>query len=171
VESNNGCVEQTTKVIRVGIRPTVDFEWTKICSEHETTLFTDKTTTGPFSAINTYQWNFGDGSAVHPASAGTSVFPEGGSYKDPEHEYSTFQVYDVRLTVSTTDGCTAFTDKKVVILQYARPTPSNGYFTDFELGPGSWVSLPIVTPGSEINSWSFTNPSSDPNGIAMDAAR
>src|SRR5690606_24640182 len=105
----------------------------------------------------------GDGSVSHAPSAPGDAFPEGGTYKNPNHQYNAFQVYDVRLTVSTDDGCIASKENKVVILDYNIPTPTNGYFTDFEAGEGSWVSLPI---GTGANSWQF----GQPDGNTINAA-
>ena len=65
VTTSQGCSHDTTKVIRVGPLPDVDFTWSKVCSGLEVTEFRDATSTiGNYSAISEYEWNFGDGDVL-----------------------------------------------------------------------------------------------------------
>jgi len=94
-------------------------------------------------------WDFGDGSApVLTGPLGGSV-PGGthggstiGTFKDPEHKYGAFSTYNVKLTVTTNDGCTNALTQKVFILPYNTVQPAAGlaYTEDFELNPGGWIA-------------------------------
>jgi PKD repeat protein len=160
VETDQGCFHDTTRIVRVGLEPQVDFIWKKICSGVETTEFQDVTVTSEFSSIREYEWDFGDGDILpfgpsgDPVPSGTHGGATSGTYNDPNHKYDLFRVYDVKLTVHTNDGCTSSKTNKVYILDYSIPGPTSGYFTDFEAGPGTWV--PIATESD--TSWVFGSP-------------
>jgi hypothetical protein len=172
VETNNGCTSTVTEVVRIGLKPKLDFGWTKICSGLETTIFENKSVANDgFSTIVQYQWDFGDGTAVAAAGAPTDAFPTGGTYEDPRHTFNTYQVYPVTLSALTDDGCLADTTRQVYILSYETPLATTGYFNDFEINDGSWVPLPLADVDT-INSWvwgpvganTITPNSSGPNG-------
>jgi hypothetical protein len=139
----------------------VDFTWSKVCSGLEATEFKDKTTMpGTFaSPIKEYEWDFGDGDVLafgprdQNVPVGTHSNRTSGTYTNPNHGFTQFQVYDVRLTVNTDDGCTGTKLNKVFILDYSIPTASNGYNTDFENG-NDWVASAI----SSDTSWVFGIP-------------
>jgi hypothetical protein len=152
VETNNQCVASTTEIMRVGTKPFVNFAWSKICSGLETTQFSNLSATDGFSTITGYQWDFGDGTPVEPEGAPTDPFVTGGTYEDPDHAYSAYQIYDVRLTASTNDGCVADTTRQVYILNYETPQPTTGYYNDFEIQDASWVALPLPEEQKK-NSW------------------
>ena len=161
VTTSQGCSHDTTKVIRVGPLPNVDFTWSKVCSGLEVTEFRDATTTtANYSAISEYEWNFDDGdvlafgprnAAVPPATHGGRTT---GTYNNPNHDYNSFTTFNVQLTVNTEDGCTGTKQNDVIILDYVTPTASGGYSTDFETGSNPWV----VATTSISSSWIYGPP-------------
>ena len=161
VTTSQGCSHDTTKVIRVGPLPNVNFTWSKVCSGLEVTEFRDATTTtGNYSAISEYEWNFGDGDIlafgpkdqnVPPATHGGRTT---GTYTNPNHDYNSFTTFSVQLTVNTEDGCAGTKQNDVIILDYVTPTASGGYSTDFETGSNPWV----VATTSTNSSWIYGPP-------------
>jgi hypothetical protein len=157
VTTSQGCSHDTTRTIRVGPLPDVNFTWSKVCSGLEVTEFKDATTTpGGFSTIEEYEWDFGDGDVLPFGPSGQNV-PAGthggrttGTYTNPNHGYGTFSVFNVGLTVNTVDGCTGTKQNAVIILDYVTPSASGGYSTDFENGNDSWVSSAIASDTSWI---------------------
>jgi hypothetical protein len=141
VETNEGCKHDTVGTITVGKPPKVDFDVTKICSGDFTT-FTDKST--PFlNNIVAYSWDFDDLDTLGFGAKNKNVLPPfnhggktGGTYNNPTHKYSTFRIYNVKLNLLTDDGCTADTTKRIYILDYGAPVPTNAYLETFEGGSG-----------------------------------
>jgi hypothetical protein len=189
VTTNQGCVHDTTRVIRVSNPPKPDFTWSKICVETETTEFKDLSDPGIGNIIQ-YSWDFADGDTLgygvpnKAIPANTHGGQTSNTYKDPYHRYDDFQVYNVKLSIRTDDGCENAITKRIFILDYGKPTPTNGYYENFENGKGTWVetsshnsaaragqySWVFGTPaGSEVNSaysgvnawWTGGNPNAD----------
>ena len=176
-------------MIRVSNPPSPDFTWSKICVATETTEFKDLSNPGIGNIIQ-YSWDFADGDTLgygvpsKPVPANTHGGKTSNTYKDPYHRYDNFQIYNVRLSIKTDDGCENAITKRIFILDYGKPTATNGYYENFESGKGTWVetsshndlnkageySWVFGTPaGSEINSaysgvnawWTGGNPNSD----------
>ena len=161
VTTSQGCSHSTTKLIRVGPLPNVDFNWSKVCSGLEVTEFRDLTTTPlNYSQLSEYQWNFGDGDilALGPKDQNVPPGTHGGrttgTYNNPNHDYNSFTTFNVELTVETEDGCTGSKASDVIILDYVIPTASGGYETDFEIGSNPWV----VSTNSVNPSWVYGPP-------------
>jgi hypothetical protein len=161
VTTSQGCSHDTTKTIRVGPLPDVNFTWSKVCSGLEVTEFKDATTTpGNFSPIREYEWNFGDGDILTFGPRAQNVPPgthggrTTGTYANPNHDYNSFTTFTVQLTVNTDDGCTGTKQNNVIILDYVTPTASGGYKTDFETGSNPWV----IATSSTNPSWIYGPP-------------
>ncbi len=142
VTTDNGCAHDTTKLIRIGPVPEVNFAWTEFCNGDETE-FIDQTDAGISTIIN-YTWVFNDGnSAIGPAGQpipdGTNFNRTSGTYTNPKHQYDEPGQYNVTLTVETNDGCINSISRRTFILAYGTPSPTQGYFENFEAGPGTWV--------------------------------
>lgn len=91
VFSNFGCSDSVSKTITVYSNPAPSFSNTSVCNGN-TTQFTDSST--PVAGIlNSWAWNFGDGSPVNTA-------------QNPSHIYATGGIYNVTLIVSNSSGCT-----------------------------------------------------------------
>ena len=161
VTTSQGCSHDTTKLIRVGPLPNVNFTWSKVCSGLEVTEFKDFTTTPlGYSQISHYQWNFGDGDILAFGPRNQNVPPgthggrTTGTFTNPNHDYNSFTTFNVQLTVNTEDGCTGTKANDVIILDYVTPTASGGYSTDFEIGSNPWV----VSTTSSNSSWIYGPP-------------
>jgi hypothetical protein len=161
VTTSEGCSHDTTRVIRVGPLPNVDFTWSKICSGLEVTEFKDFSTTPlNYSQINDYQWDFGDGDILgfglrnQNVPGGTHGGRTTGTFNNPNHDYNSFTTFTVQLTVNTEDGCVGTKAHDVIILDYVTPTASGGYQTDFEIGSNPWV----VSTTSVNPSWVYGPP-------------
>ncbi|HEX8037605.1 MAG TPA: PKD domain-containing protein, partial [Chryseosolibacter sp.] len=166
VTTDQGCAHDTTRVIRVSNPPRPDFTWSKICVETETTEFKDLSNGGIGNIIE-YSWDFNDGDTLGygvPAKTvplGTHGGRTSNTYKDPHHRYGTFQVYNVKLSIRTDDGCENAITKRIFILDYARPTPTKGYYENFENGKGTWVETSSHLDKTKAGqySWVFGTPS------------
>jgi PKD repeat protein len=89
------------KQVDVSAKPTAKFIADTVCKGSLTT-FTDQSTVPPGSGtISGHFWEFGDG--------GTSV------QTNPTYQYSTAGTYPVKLTVTTTKGCTKDTTINVIV--------------------------------------------------------
>src|SRR5690606_15119216 len=183
VTTNQGCSNTAVKQLVIGPPPVVDFSWSGICSSQGTQFTNLSTIAGGFSTIESYQWDFGDGDqtlldlAGNPIPPGTHGGRTEGTYRDPLHQFATFNEYNVRLTAVTDVGCVMDTVKRVYILDYPIATPTTGYFEDFEQGNGTWFKTSLVgtswilgTPtGETINSaasggqawWTGLNPNAE----------
>jgi PKD repeat protein len=142
VTTDKGCAHDTTKVIRIGTVPIMNFTWSEFCNG-DATEFTDLTNPGISNIIN-YEWVFDDGNSIAGPTGGavppgTNGGRTSGVYSNPSHVYDNFNQYNVTLTVETDDGCINSISRRIFILAYGTPTPIAGYAEDFESGPGTWV--------------------------------
>ena len=93
VTTSNGCVNTITKQVQVWSRPIVMFSYTSPTCAGSPVTFTDISTTA-HGYITLRAWNFGDGSLQSGPSPSAS------------HTYTNGGIYQVRLTVTTSDNCT-----------------------------------------------------------------
>ncbi len=110
VETNKGCKNKLdTATIQIHHLPVPNFITPEICLSDPFALFTDSSTIGDNSQSQfTYSWNFGDLNA-NPGN------PNSSSAKNPQHRYISVGTYDVKLTVTSKDGCSKDTLKKFVV--------------------------------------------------------
>jgi gliding motility-associated-like protein len=102
----NGCKDTVTHTIEVFDLPVADFSFTNAC-ELDSILF-DNLSVAPSGLIDSWQWNFGDGTS----SLDTA----------PSHLYQTYGIYPVQLAVQSNEGCTDTATSNVEI--YPLPTVS-----------------------------------------------
>lgn len=106
VTSDSGCIGLTTTPVSVIVypEPTVDFAFTNICV-YDSMVFTDLSTIQPnYGTINSWEWNFGDGTKL--STSQNSV-----------HKYATHGYYPVILSVSTPDGCVDTLEQLVQVFE------------------------------------------------------
>src|SRR5690606_30424322 len=183
VTTDQGCSNTELHQVVIGPPPIVDFNWSGICSTQGTQFNNLSTIQGGFSTIETFQWDFGDGDDTNagPADDAIPVWTHGGrtegTYRNPVHQFASFNEYNVRLTAVTDVGCVQDTVKRVYILDYPTATPTEGYFEDFENGNGTWFKTSLTgtswvlgTPFGETISaassgaqawWTGANPDAD----------
>ncbi|MGI4020409.1 MAG: PKD domain-containing protein [Janthinobacterium lividum] len=102
--SNFGCHSDPVIIpVVVHPQPVPNFAIPEICLSDAFAKFTDKSSisNGTESGF-TYLWNFGD-------AAATTANPNTSSQKNPEHKYTRAADYQVKLTVTSADGCSADT--------------------------------------------------------------
>jgi gliding motility-associated-like protein len=86
--------------------PIADFSGAASACLNDAVPFTDLSTIPNPGSIATWQWDFGDG-VVTPASSGAivAVPNTSGNYTAPIHTYTSSGVFNVTLTVISSDGC------------------------------------------------------------------
>ncbi len=122
--------------IAVNPLPTAAFSVSLACEDNPT-FFTDQSTV-PTGSITGYQYQFGDGS--------TSLL------KDPSYVYASTGVYNVTLTVTSNQGCTATTSQSVTAQN--KPTAA---FTAPAFCAGTSSTFTNNATGATAYAWSFGN--------------
>ncbi len=83
--------------------PAPNFVLPEICISDAYANFTDKSSISDHTEAGfTYLWNFGD-------AAATAANPDTSTQKNPQHKYTSARVYQVKLTVTSQNGCFADT--------------------------------------------------------------
>ena len=103
--------------------------------------FTDASTISLGGTINTWNWNFGDGSTDNAS--------------DPHHCYSTDGAYPVTLTVTTSDGCSDSIIQNNLINVYPLPEAeftSNPFVTDIT---NPTISFSNLSTNASNYLWTF----------------
>ncbi|GEO05309.1 hypothetical protein AAE02nite_29730 [Adhaeribacter aerolatus] len=108
VAGANNCSDQITRQIVVSPKPVATFNTGNLC-EKEAITFTDASTVSSGS-INTWRWEFGDGTTA--------------SQQSPNHSYNAAGTYTVKLTVITAAGCQDVISKTLTIA--VRPQAAAG---------------------------------------------
>ena len=122
VTGSNGCTDTFIQNVNVLAGPTADFSSTPVCPGSPST-FSDLSLSGA-GIINSWEWNFGDGSPQ------TNVI-------NPQHVFTGAGTYNVSLVVESTNGCVDTT----TILIATNPIPNAGYFI-----PTGCVNDPLLFP-------------------------
>ncbi len=154
IETDKGCRDSVVNQIRIGGKPTADFNFVRICL-NDSVFFTDLSEVENISVdtLTGWSWTFDD-----PASS----FPNASTIQNPIRKFSDIGGYDVQLVVQTNNNCADTITKRITILPVV-PVDAFPYFEDFESGGGSWSA------GGVNSSWEYgqpngTNISFTPNG-------
>ncbi|HSC52466.1 MAG TPA: PKD domain-containing protein [Phnomibacter sp.] len=134
VTSDSGCVSlPVSKTLNIHPLPQVDFSLPTVCMPAGTAVFNDlsKIADGTQSQF-TYQWNFG-----LPGATST--------LKNPTYNYPAVGNYNVKLVVSSKDGCK---DSLTKVLSDVNPQP----LANFDINP------PFVCIGNAISFTDRSNP-------------
>jgi len=158
VVNSNGCTKDTTKQVLVHPLPIPEFTFSSPNCFGAVVHFTDlsHTVSGYLGSIVKWVWDFGDTNVV------TIIAP---AIPDINHTFAgTALSHTVRLTITTTDGCTSFIEH--IVNSIPAPTANFSYspitctsqlvyFTDYSQENG----------GSSIMAWSWTfgDPLTGPN--------
>lgn len=155
VESQGGCKENITKVVKVRNLPYANFSTTNFC-ENDTIYFTDNTSQGDTTLLE-WAWDFGQPSQPN----NTSALP------NPAHLYNEFGAFNVKLEIRDNHGCV--NDTTIVLDVKEAP---NAAFTFDEACENDPVNLSnqstIGTPNSIVSyNWQFddntTSSQTNPN--------
>jgi gliding motility-associated-like protein len=127
VNTDTGCVSDAfTKALVVNPLPVVDFVVPDVCLADGAAPFTDNSTIADGTEAGfTYLWDFGDAKST-PANNKSTL-------KNPKHTYSAVGIYNVKLTVTSQNGC-ATTLQKSFTVNGSNPkaafTPYDGCSSD-----------------------------------------
>jgi len=162
VTNSNGCVHDTTKQVSVYPKPAASFTFSSnACVGNAVNYVDHSTVPGTLSSyITTWTWDFGDGSPVQ-----TINYPG-----NPNISYTFIgvgTVHTVRLTVTTTAGCTNFIDQVVTSI----PAPiANFYYstTNCLYQPVQFTDQTQTGGGGNIQfwNWNFGDPTSGANNFS-----
>src|SRR5690554_157366 len=122
--TNNNCVDRITKAVDIFQLPVANFNFTNACFYNDI-VFQNTSS----SNANSFEWSFGDGSAIS-------------TNESPNHRYANAGQYTVELTVTTVDGCEHSVTK--TIAAYAQPDAR------FTVDPKCFGSNSIYNDGSSI---------------------
>lgn len=135
------CSDTAEVVVRIYPVFAADFSLNNAC-EDEQINFQDLTQSS-YGTINSWQWNFGDGSASNQAN--------------PTHSYSSYGTYTVELFSTNTKGCEDTKQREITIFDI--PNPSFEYTPPCINQPVRFTNTSTVDDNSVINniSWTFSN--------------
>ena len=120
VNTDSGCISlPATKNLKVNYLPKVGFSIPSICLPDGRGTFNDLSTIDDGTeSLFSYLWNFGDPSNPNPSTL-----------KNPMHQYSALGPYDVKLKVTSSEGCV---DSLTQTIGTIYPPP----IADFTVNPG-----------------------------------
>jgi PKD repeat protein len=138
VKTNDGCVNDTSKTIKIWPLPHVNFAGSDVCIG-TSTLFINQSSNGdPADPIVNWVWNFGDTTALS-------------STTNPGHTYLYAGTYQVQLIAGTGRGCIADSTKSVIV--HPRPQAN---FTAHPICKGSPIPFQdLSVPLNTIVAWSW----------------
>ncbi|MCX6268487.1 MAG: PKD domain-containing protein, partial [Bacteroidetes bacterium] len=156
ITTDLGCFKDTTKAVKVYDKPIADYVTAGANCAGDSISFSAVSSTTAHGYITEYKWDFNDASPIQ-----TKTTP------NIKHKFANGGTYNVKLTIKTSDDCTAEQIKPVVVK--AKPIANFEYpaqlcaqtsiqFTDISQGGGS----PLSTW-----SWDFGDPGSGANNTAI----
>jgi PKD repeat protein len=160
--NSNGCVKDTTKQAMVRPLPMAEFIFSTENCKGTPVQFTDASTTIPGypASIVQWVWNFGDGTP--PV---TIIFP---GNPNVIHSFTgSANAYAVRLTVTTSDGCSDFIEH--IVNTIASPAANFTYpASSCSKQPVQFTDISQSNGGSNITQWhwNFGDPVSGNNNIS-----
>jgi gliding motility-associated-like protein len=111
IVTDKGCISDTAAhTVTINALPAADFNYTAPTCETKVLNFTDISAPNA-GVLNSWTWNFGDGSPVS-------------NLQNPTHTYAAAGSYTVTLQVATDKGCISSVRSKVVIVS---PQPVSGF--------------------------------------------
>ncbi|MBK7215000.1 MAG: PKD domain-containing protein [Bacteroidales bacterium] len=137
VNNADGCPDTTAHQVTILPKPGLDYSWTNTCLG-TITQFTVNTTATAVGAVQTWDWDFGDGSAHS-------------TQQDPTHTYLSPASYTVVLTITDTAGCTNFKSYAVTI--NAQPSALFTYTSGCLNTPVSFTDESFTSSGEAITGW------------------
>jgi len=144
LEDPSGCnvpIYGSDSIVIIGSTPKFSVDKDTLCS-NGSVQFSDSTTS--VGTIQTYQWNFGDGTTSN--------------LENPAHFYSAPGSYSVSLIVTTTTGCSDTSKQNTVVNVVAAPSIDIGGATS-QCVPAtiSFTGIALVADPSLTWSWNFYN--------------
>lgn len=153
ITNQNGCTNVKTRQVQVTTAPTAMFTSTSLSCSGTAVLFTDLSST-PNGLIQSWKWNFDDGSMVtvnSPSNANVS------------HIFAAAGIYHVTLSIRTTTGCEASYTSSIKI----NPSPVTAFSYTNNCSDLNTVFTDLSHASGENNlirwSWNFGDPYSGAN--------
>ena len=139
VTNQTGCVGTVVLPVNLDPAPTPNFSHVVACPGAATT-FTDLSVVGGAGTINSWEWDFGDGSPVD-------------NNTNPSHTYANSGIYNVQLIVGTTIGCSdtiviPVTVPDIPVAQFNMNNVCDGV-------AGTFLDASVVGGGDVINQWDW----------------
>jgi PKD repeat protein len=110
VETNRGCADTISKVIRIEPLPNANFNFQNNNACAKARIFHQDSSFIGRGFVNKYFWNFGDSNSIQNTSIS----------KDPFHTYDTLGNYSVKLIIESDQGCKDSISKTITV----HPTPN-----------------------------------------------
>jgi gliding motility-associated-like protein len=139
VKDINGCIGDTTQSITIYPKPTASIITSDKCLVDSVFVF-DNSTIAQGQFINSWSWNFGDGSPLV-------------SQKNSNHQYSQDSTYSISLIVSSNLGCVDTANYQITI--YPQPKISFIADTVCEGKSTQFANNSTINSGS-INEWKWS---------------
>lgn len=156
VTDNDGCTNDTSKIIYVNPEPNSMFSYTTPACSGSDVTFIDQSNT-PTGYVNQWHWYFGDGSDT------IVYFPDN---PDVDHTYTLAGSYIVSLVITNSTGCTDSTSAEVIIGQ----GPDADFITDGATCEDHLIQFLDQSAGFgypiQAWYWNFDDPSSGSNNIS-----
>ncbi len=142
VTTNNGCKDTATKTVVVHPLPNAQFSTVNVC-EGGIASFNDLSTIPPTDTIQSWTWNFGDGSPVY-------------NNQNTSHLYATKGSYIVQLLVISNFGCT----DSITKTSFVNPNPIVNFTANDTVGCEplcvTFQNVSSIATGTNIGwLWSF----------------
>ena len=151
--TTGGCSDSLSQTIKVLAPPVADFSVSSPICETKTITFTQSSVT-PEGILTSWNWDFGDGSPILISATGNPV----------THIYSSWGNYDVKLKVTTSNGCVS-TER--VIRVTVQPQPQPGFTIPASIclpnATAHFTNLSTIADGTQnlfTYLWDFGDPGS-----------
>ena len=133
----NGCPDTISHVVTIQPKPPVDFSWANNCIRTSTEFLVDAAVTN-LSTVQSFDWNFGDGTSHS-------------SQQDPTHTYETVGIYTAILTISDTTGCENSISHNINILP--KPNAQFSFSSACQSATTHFTDLSFTSSGEQITDW------------------
>jgi PKD repeat protein len=139
VTNADGCADTVSHPLTILPKPGVDYSWAGNCLGGPT-QFTVNTTTTNIPAVQTFDWDFGDGTAHS-------------SQQDPTHTYTTAASFTVILTIADTAGC--INSKSYAVIVNPQPSALFSYTSGCLDTPVLFTDESFTSSGEPIVAWDW----------------
>ncbi|HPT01951.1 MAG TPA: PKD domain-containing protein [Bacteroidales bacterium] len=140
IKSTDSCTAEITKSVIIGSTPVANFTFDNNC-EDNLTQFTDLSQLNGGGNITGWAWNFGD-----PASGILNT----STVQNPAHQFASTGVYNVTLTVTTSNGCA----NEVILPVTVIPAPTVDFYAQQTCAGTSTLFIPASTMAiASVETW------------------
>ncbi|NVO18224.1 MAG: PKD domain-containing protein [Bacteroidetes bacterium] len=137
VTNADACPDTVSHTVTILAKPGVDYSWANTCLG-TTTQFTVNTATTNVPAVQTFDWDFGDGTAHS-------------SQQDPTHAYTVTGNFTVILSITDTAGC--MNQKQYSVTINPQPTALFSFTSGCLNTPVDFTDESFTSSGEQITNW------------------